>query len=130
MADSKIVEIPIEIKTEDTQEIPGNCELAPKPKAKPKGRPKGSLGKKQTEEATPKTTPKKNVKIHPPSESDEEEEPPPKRRRAIPQPQPVVSEPPDTRAIAAEVLAMLSHRHLDLSAAKREKYRSWFANPY
>ncbi len=128
MADSEIVEIPIaEIKTEETQEIQENCEPAPKPKAKPKGRPKGSLGKKKTEEATPKKTPKKKVKIPPPSESEQEEEPPPKRRRATPQP--VVYEPPDTRAIAAEVLSMLSTRHLDRTAAKREKYRSWFANP-
>ena len=134
MAESEIVEIPItEINSEEPQEIPENPEPAPKPKPKPKGRPKGSLGKKKQEETTDdvshKTPKKKKTKPPPPSESEEEEKPSPKRRRATPRPQPVVYEPPDTRTIAAEVLAMLSNRHLDRSAAKREKYRSWLANP-
>ena len=45
--------------------------------------------------------------------------PPPKKRRSVPLQQAIVYEP-DNRAIAAEVLAMLSTRHLDSSAAKRE----------
>ncbi len=127
MAEAEIVEIPIaEIDAEDPPAQPETVE--PAPQAKKRGRPKGSKNKKEEAPAAPK--PRKKVKIAaPPSESEEEEEPPPKRRRAAaPQP-PVVYEPPDTRAIAAEVLTMLSNRHADRSAAKRDKYRSWFANP-
>ncbi len=139
MAEAEIVEIPIaEIDAEDPPAQPETVE--PAPQAKKRGRPKGSKNKKEEAPAAPK--PRKKVKIAaPPSESEEEEEPPPKRRRAAaPRPHgsiaaglqsshPVVYEPPDTRAIAAEVLTMLSNRHADRSAAKRDKYRSWFANP-
>ena len=128
MAEAEIVEIPI--ADVDAEEPPAPPEIVePAPQAKKRGRPKGSKNKKEETPAVPK--PRKKIKIaSPPSESEEEEKPPPKRRRvAAPQPTPPVYEPPDTRAIAAEVLTMLANRHVDRSAAKREKYRSWFANP-
>ena len=126
MDETEIVEIPI--ADANAEEAPAPPEIVePAPQAKKRGRPKGSKNKKE-ETVVPK--PRKKIKIvSPPSES-EEEQPSPKRRRvAAPQPPPPVYEPPDTRAIAAEVLTMLAHRHVDRSAAKREKYRSWFANP-
>ena len=74
--------------------------------------------------------PKKRSKRRPPSPSSSEEEERPRRRRraagAGSSEQAQVYEPPDSRQIAAEVLSMLSSRHLDLRQAKREKYRGWF----
>ena len=127
MDETEIVEIPI-AEDVDAEEPPAPPEIVePAPQAKKRGRPKGSKNKKEETPVVPK--PRKKIKIaSPPSES--EENPSPKRRRvAAPQPTPPVYEPPDTRAIAAEVLTMLAHRHVDRSAAKREKYRTWFANP-
>ncbi len=129
---SEIVEVPI-----NSEEIPEIIEPEPepeptKPKPRAKGRPKGALGKKKKEVIRVNDVPKKKkkTKVISPSESEEEEmEVPPSRRRRIQQPVPQVSpvyEPPDTTAIAAQVLHMLSNRHLERSAAKREKYRSWF----
>ncbi len=121
---AEIIEIPInseEISEQVTESDP-LPEAAPKPKPKPKGRPKGAVGKKKKEPVDePQKKPKK-TKAPPPSES--EEEAPPRKRVQ----QPVCQ--PDNRAIAAEVLHMLSSRHLDRTAAKRDKYRSWFSNPY
>ncbi len=137
-----IEEIPIEenapreISPEEiASEIPEPEAQIPKPKPKAKGRPKGSLGKKKKEQGddVPQKIQKQKAKPQPPSES-EEEEPQPKKKRKVVQREPSpdsrsVYEPPDTRVIAAEVLQLLSNRHLDRSTAKREKYRSWFANP-
>ena len=127
MDETEIVEIPI--ADANAEEAPAPPEIVePAPQGKKRGRPKGSKNKKEETPVVPKA--RKKIKIvSPPSES-EEEQPSPKRRRvAAPQPTPPVYEPPDTRAIAAEVLTMLAHRHVDRSAAKREKYRTWFANP-
>jgi hypothetical protein len=127
MEETEIVEIPI--ADANAEEAPAPPEIVePAPQAKKRGRPKGSKNKKEETPVVPKA--RKKIKIvSPPSES-EEEQPSPKRRRvAAPQPTPPVYEPPDTRAIAAEVLTMLANRHVDRSAAKREKYRTWFANP-
>ena len=128
MAEAEIVEIPI--ADVDAEETPAPPEIVePAPQAKKRGRPKGSKNKKEDAPAIPKAR-KKTVKLAAPPSESEEENPPPKRRRvAAPQPTPPVYEPPDTRAIAAEVLTMLANRHVDRSAAKREKYRTWFANP-
>ena len=67
-------------------------------------------------------------------------EPVPKPKR-VPKPKPVIEqepevsqsssssyEPMDTRQIAAEVLHLLSNRHMERSEARRAKYRSWFQN--
>ena len=100
----------------------------PPPAPKKRGRPAGSLNKKT--KAKQKPVPK-------------EEEPEPvnvaPKKRAAPKrprtkvrtpesdsPDSVYPQPPDTRAIAAEVIAMLSNRHLERAEAKRQKYRSWF----
>ena len=120
---SEIIEVPI-----NSDEIPEIIEPEPeptKPKPRPKGRPKGALGKKKTI-AVSEVPQKKKKPKPPPSESEEEEVTPPRQRKKQ-QPLPQVYEPPDTTAIAAQVLHMLSNRHLDRSAAKREKYRTWFA---
>ena len=125
---AEIIEVPInsdeipEIAEPAVTESDPQPEPAPKPKPKPKGRPKGAVGKKKKEPVDePQKKPKK--KARPPPSSESEEEAP--RRKKV---QPVYE--PDNRAIAAEVLHMLSSRHLDRTAAKRDKYRSWFSNPY
>ncbi len=137
--ETEIVEVPIEVS--ENIDIP-EAVPEPQPKAKPKakrGRPPGSLNKKKVTveiDDIPQKEKKKaskKPKVPPPCEAEEDDEsispsPPPKKRRA--QQQQPVHEPPDSRAIAAEVLHMLSTRHLDSKAAKREKYRSWFTNHY
>ena len=128
---SEIVEVPL-----NSEEIPEiiepepepEPEPTPKPKPRAKGRPKGALGKKKTNKIPVNDVPqkKKKAKVITPSESEEEEIRPPRQRKQQ-QPVPQAYEPPDTTAIAAQVLHMLSNRHLERSAAKREKYRSWFS---
>ena len=140
-----IEEIPVETmineqEKENTQESPIEEEIV-HPAPKKKGRPKGSLGKKKKDAPAPEeiqTIHKKTIskpkakKPRPPSpESSSSEEPLPRkprksRVRAEPQEEQVVYAAPDNRQIAAEVLHMLSSRHLDMRQAKRDKYRSWF----
>ncbi len=128
-----IEEIPIDeseqiTESEQIAEAEQIAEPEVKPKPRAKGRPKGALGKKKKVDDVPQ---KKKPKP-PPSESEEEEEPQPRKKQKVqrePSPDSRSSyEPPDSRLIAAEVLQLLSNRHIDRSAAKREKYRSWF-NP-
>ena len=120
--------------------------VAPAAAPKKRGRPKGSTNKpKAAASAAPsasavvsappkaKRTPKRAVT---PEESSEEDPPPRKRRARVEDRSPdSVSPERDTRAsaergstaaIAAEVLHLLSNRHVERNAAKREKYRSWF----
>ena len=135
-----IEEIPIADAPEsapmaDETELP-RAPVAPAPKKR--GRPKGSLNQpKAAASAAPsasavvsappkaKRAPKRAVT---PEESSEEDLPPPRKRRArVEERSPdSVSPERDTRAIAAEVLHLLSNRHVERNAAKREKYRSWF----
>ncbi len=122
---AEIIEVPI--NSEEIPEIPESDpmpEAAPKPKPKPRGRPKGAVGKKKKELIDEPQKKTKKTKAPPHPECTSEEETPPRKRVQ----QPVYQ--PDNRAIAAEVLHMLSSRHLDRTAAKRDKYRSWFSNPY
>ena len=119
---AEIEEIPIEVEGAVSAEPSvSSIEVKPPeaPAPKKRGRPKGSTNKPK-----PKARP-------PTPESDEETpDPPPVRRRRNEEPTPredsVSPEPPDTRAIAAEVLHLLSNRHVERTNAKREKYRSWF----
>ena len=140
------------------EEIPINSEEVPEAEAvlkvaeegaetKPKarGRPKGSLGvkKKNAKNEEPAVTPpppptpkkeiakapapKKTVRVKnsvnkPPNTPIESE------NEILPQP-PTLTREQHTHQIAAEVMQMLSNRHLHQSQAKREKYRSWFQNP-
>ena len=126
---AEIEEVPIEVEGAVSAEpsvsssaeraVEDGIEVKPPeaPAPKKRGRPKGAVNKKPKPKARPPTP-----------ESDEETpDPPPVRRRNDPTPrEDSVSPPPDTRAIAAEVLHLLSNRHVERTNAKREKYRSWF----
>ena len=117
-----ISDAPIEEAVEETSPEP--VEVAPKKR----GRPKGSANKpKVAAKAKPKRAPKRQLT---PVESEEESPPPaPRKRRARVEEMSqnsVSPEPPTTRDIAAEVLHLLSNRHVEMNAAKRLKYASWF----
>ena len=135
MAEIQIEEVSIETQPEVVAEETNEVEATTPPAApKRRGRPPGARNKPKAV-VIPETKPKaKKPKARPqtPEESEEEAPPPPRRRRA---PRPISEasqdsvspDPPDTRAIAAEVLNILSNRHQDRSQARREKYASWFA---
>ena len=145
-----IEEIPVETILEGQAELtePASEEIV-QAVAKKRGRPPGAKNKSKKDASPPQEevqeTPRpaakraasstavakpKQKKRRPPSpeSSSSEEEPPPrkKRRTARAEPEQVVAPAPDNRQIAAEVLHMLSTRHLDMRQAKRDKYRSWF----
>ncbi len=124
-----IEEIPIE-EAATMEEIVAEATEPPPEKPK-RGRPRGSKNKKPQNADVPEEAkapkPKKPAKRRPPSP--QSESPPPLRRRRAPaavlqQPEP--APPLDSRQLAAEVLQLLSTRHLDLRQATREKYRAWF----
>ena len=107
------------------------------PAPKKRGRPPGAKNKAKAapvaKEAEPKPkakrAPRKVVEVEEEEESEEEAPPPPKKKRAPVRQMSqdsVTPEPPDTRQIAAEVLHLLSNRHVERAQAKRDKYRSWF----
>ena len=110
---------------------------APAPK-KSRGRPPGAKNKPKAAPAAPKEAepkpkakraPRKVAQVEEEEESEEEAPPPPKLKRAPSRQMSQDSlqpEPPDTRQIAAEVLHLLSNRHVERAQAKRDKYRSWF----
>ena len=111
-----------------TDEVPVEEQEPTAPKKR--GRPAGAKNK-----AKPKVVAAKPKKKAPPppseSESEEEEyEPPPRRKtRAAPREKSEEEEALlDPRQVAAEMLSMLSQRHVDRNAAKRQKYASWFPN--
>ena len=114
-----IDEVPIE-NSDQPVEVEEEHVVVDVPVVEPKkqrGRPKGTV-KPKKEEPKAKVKPKKipkPKKIQYASEESEEEE--------------IVPPVFDTRAIASEVISMLSNRHMDRSNQKREKYRSWFDNP-
>ena len=126
--------VPAEVADKSVAEVP-------EPAAKKRGRPKGSKNRPRAE---PIKAEPERAAAPPPSESRtrrkatsvvaaESEEgkntPPPRKRRARMEEQSqdsVSPEPPDARVIAAEVLHLLSNRHIERNQAKREKYRSWF----
>ena len=127
-----VVEVPAEPAPKKRGRPPG---AKNKPKAKAEARPaparEASPPKRSAKRGSRAAEPRK---APPPESESEEEEPPPKKRRArsvpeVPREQSqdsVSPEPLDTRAIAAEVLHLLSNRHVERAAQKREKYRSWF----
>jgi hypothetical protein len=115
MADT-IEEIPIEESEEVEEPIAPPPPIRPKAKGRPKGAPSKPKNKKVLVQPV---SPPANTE----SSSSEEEPPPPKKRKPRAETQ---WEPPSTHTIASEVLQMLSNRHGERSAAKREKYRSWF----
>ena len=104
---------------------------APPPAPKKRGRPAGSLNKKTKakQEPVPKEEPPIEQATVAPKKRAAPKRPRTKVRAPTPEsdsPDSVYPQPPDTRAIAAEVIAMLSNRHLERAEAKRQKYRSWF----
>ena len=131
---AEIEEVPI---TDAPENVPGEASggddvLTPEPKKR--GRPKGSVNRpKAKPEPKPKAVAKSKPKARrPPTPEESEEETPPPRKRRAPRrasaesPDSVSPEPPTSRDIAAEVLHLLSNRHVETRAAKRDKYRSWF----
>jgi len=123
-----IDELPIE-NPEPMQEVVEPREIEEPPK-KTRGRPKGSC-KPKKEEAKAAVKPKKSKPLVQ-SECEEEHRSRPKKVQHEYEDQSSNEEAYrdiDTRAIAAEVISMLSNRHMDRSAQKREKYRSWFQTP-
>ena len=133
---SNIEEVPIAEETAvpdgEADEPPPAQPAEEEPAPKKRGRPKGALNKKTVAKktATKKTAPVEEEP--PPVRASASERPARKRKRAATpeeeesSPDSVYPQPPDTRAIAAEVIQMLSNRHLDRAQARREKYRSWF----
>ena len=131
---AEIEEVPITDAPENVlgEASGGDDVLTPEPVAAPKkrGRPKGSVNRPKAA-AKPEAKPKPKPRRPPTPEESEEETPPPRKRRAprrasAESPDSVSPEPPTTRDIAAEVLHLLSNRHVETKAAKRDKYRSWF----
>ena len=136
---AEIEEVPIadaseNVHTGEASGGVGDDVLTPEPVAAPKkrGRPKGSVNRPKVE-PKPKAVakPKPKPRRPPTPEESEEETPPPRKRRAprrasAESPDSVSPEPPTSRDIAAEVLHLLSNRHVETKAAKRHKYASWF----
>ena len=133
-----IEEIPI-VDAPENDALVGGGEDAPslEPVLKKRGRPKGSVNRAKAAVAKPKpetkSKPKPKIRRPPtPEESEEEKTPPPRKRRVHRQqdfeesPDSVSPEQPTSRDIAAEVLHLLSNRHVQTKVAKREKYASWF----
>ena len=123
-----IEEIPIE-EAATMEEV---AEATEAPPEKPKrGRPRGSKNKPHQNVAISEVAeapkPKRAAKRRPPSPQSRSPSPPKRRRAPVAELPETEREPPsDYRQIAAEVLQILSTRHLDLRQAKREKYRTWF----
>ena len=127
-------EIPQEIEDQEIQEEP--------PKATAKGRPKGAKNKPK-EKAAPapkvKKAPAKKTKapVYESEEESEEEEPVLKKRNAPPQVfqrgsglqlgAEAVAPELDRRALAADVLQLLSEQKFNRASARRNHYASWFA---
>ncbi len=120
------------VATEIAEEVEAE---APAPKKR--GRPPGAKNKAKAAPAAPKAEPKpkakraprKVVEVEEEEESEEEAPPPPKKKRAPVRQMSqdsVTPEQQDSRQIAAEVLHLLSNRHVERAQAKRDKYRSWF----
>jgi hypothetical protein len=130
-----IEEIPISENSEISVEAEAPpqrepVEDAPEPVKRGRGRPKGK--------AKPKADHLRVETNHPRQTPEIEDEPPtprPKTKRAPrARPEPEYEEEPpapvyDPRQIAAEVLGILSNRHVERRQQRRDKYASWFANP-
>ena len=122
-----IEEIPIE-EAATMEEVVAEATEAPPEKPK-RGRPRGSKNKApQRNTSVPEEAPKpkRAAKRRPPSPQSRSPSPPRHSRASFALPEPERPPPLDSRQIAAEVLQILSTRHLDLRQAKREKYRTWF----
>ena len=137
-----IEEIPIvseEAQPEEAQPVTEPVDVeeeTPAPAPKKRGRPVGAKNKAKVVAAPKAVKPKPKKKAQPPPPSDDEEEEseeeyqPPRRKaraRAAPREEEYEEAAPlDPRLVAAEMLSMLSQRNVDRTAAKRQKYASWF----
>ncbi len=137
---TEIEEVPIETGEPveaDPVEAVVEPEAAPAPKKR--GRPAGSKNKPKPAAApsvaqsrvSGSSKPNPRSKKAPAPESDEEPPPPKRLTRSTRQVEEQSSDsvspgPPDARVIAAEVLNLLSNRHVERAQARRQKYRSWF----
>ena len=114
-----ILDAPIEVAVEE----PEPAEAAPKKR----GRPKGAANKPKAVVVKAKRVPKKQAT---PVESEEDDTPPPAPRKSrrvhVEESEDSVSPLATTQEIAAEVLHLLSNRHVERNAAKRRTYASWF----
>jgi len=146
-----LVEIPIVADSSPGEAVAESApDTAVLPAPKKRGRPKGAPNKPkqpvviQEVPVAPSPKKKRATKAQPPSESDEEPPAPrvPSRKRARPRApsssddEPAlpkkrttrgVPEPPNTQQLAAEVLQLLSSRHVGQANARRARYASWFA---
>ena len=121
-----IDEVPIENPEPMQEEVVEPRETEEPPK-KVRGRPKGSCKPKREAVVKPK-------KYKPTVQSDCEEEHGSRPKKVQHEYDDQSSNEGayrdnDTRAIAAEVISMLSNRHMDARAQKRAKYRTWFQTP-
>ena len=133
-----------EVPIQDDSQVEAPHEDPPAVPAKKRGRPPGALNKKKPSIVEVPVAPvekKKRAAKAPPPLSDSEEEPPKPRKRARPrvpsssddEPPPkkraarsAAPEPPTTQQLAAEVLQLLSNRHVGVANARRARYASWF----
>ena len=131
----------------EIQEIPLDAVEAPEavpevediqvmePAPKKRGRPPG-VKNKTKEPPAPKAKPKAKRKAYepkaarsavPPSPAESssgEDTPPPRARR----PARHTPEPPDRRALAADVLGLLQEQRMSRGVARRNHYAAWFQN--
>jgi pyruvate dehydrogenase E2 component (dihydrolipoamide acetyltransferase) len=141
-----IEEVPI--NSEETVEPQGTVEPpetveppADVPAPKKRGRPVGAKGKPKVKRAEPAPEPE------PEPEPESAPEPKPKKtapkkavpKKAVPKKKPVVQSSDseeetekragtDARAVAFEVMQLLSNQHASRVAARRQKYAGWFQN--
>jgi len=143
-----IEEVPI--NPEETGEPQGAVEPpetveppADVPAPKKRGRPVGAKGKPKVKRAEPAPEPEPE----PEPESAPEPTPKPKKtapkkaapKKAVPKKKPVVQSSDseeetekragtDARAVAAEIMQLLSNQHASRATARRQKYAGWFQN--
>ena len=130
---SEINEINSEINEINAEPVVEAEPEEPAPAPKKRGRPFGATGKAKGKpkaapkaaEAAPKVakTKKKPRVVEVSSESEEEIIVKKKTRRPAPEPEARI---PTTQDVAAEIMHMLSNRHVDRATQRRAKYDSWF----
>ena len=147
-----IEEVPI--NPEETGEPQGTVEPpetveppADVPAPKKRGRPVGAKGKPKVKRAEPAPEPAPEPEPESEPESAPEPTPKPKKtapkkdasKKAVPKKKPVVQSSDseeetekragtDARAVAFEVMQLLSNQHASRVAARRQKYAGWFQN--
>ena len=125
------VEPQVSVEQPETVEPPADV-----PAPKKRGRPVGAKGKPKVKQPEPAPEPE------PEPEPAPEPAPKPKKtapKKAVPKKKPVVQSSDseeetekragtDARAVAFEVMQLLSNQHASRVAARRQKYAGWFQN--